>query len=78
MPEKIVSKTNTQNIIRYNSNIAITDNFSINRKNITSFKTNNVLPNNFINTGGGTEEEKREKKEAEEDKKRNYLLTNNK
>jgi len=51
----IFLKTNTHNIIRYNSNIEITDNFSINRKNIIKFETNNVLPNNFVNTNYNNE-----------------------
>jgi len=51
----IFLKTNTHNIIRYNSNIEITDTFSINRKNIIKFETNNVLPNNFVNTNYNNE-----------------------
>jgi len=45
----IYMNTNTHNIIRYNSNISITDNFSISRQNVITFETNNELPNNFIN-----------------------------
>ena len=51
----IFLNTNTQNIIRYNSNISILDNFSINRENTIIFETRNLLPNNLVNANYNNE-----------------------